>query len=80
MCLSRGHTIAVFQLLAKIPFVSDVLTMCVIVPMQDGSTSLSKLVGMASSLQDFLYTDMISFWTSSISRGVNCFSFGMLLT
>ena len=62
MFLSRGCTIAVFQLLAKIPFVSDVLTMCVIVPMQDGSNSLSKLVGMASSSQDLLFIDMISFW------------------
>ena len=59
--LSRGCTIAVFHMLAKIPFVSNVLTMCVIVPVQDGSNSLSKLVGMAYSLQDLLFIDMISF-------------------
>ena len=80
MFLSRGHTIAVFQLLAKIPFVNDALTMCVIVPMQYSSNSLSKLVGMASSLLDLLFIDMISFWTSLISRGVNWLSCGMLLT
>ena len=34
---------------------------------------------MASSLQDLLFIDMISFWTS-ISRGVNWLSCGMLLT
>ena len=47
--------IAVFQLLAKIPFVSDVLTMYVIVSMQDGSISLSRLVGMASNSQDLFF-------------------------
>ena len=80
MFVSREHTIVVFQLLAKIPCVSDVLTICVIVPIQDGSNSLSKLVGMASSSQDLLFIDMISFWTSSILRGINWFSCGMLLT
>ena len=55
------YSLYVFQLLAKIPFVSDVLTMCVIFPMWDGSNSLSKLVGMASSSQDLLFIDMISF-------------------
>ena len=54
--------------------------MCVIVPMQDGSNSLSKLVGMVSSLEDLFFIDMISFWTSLISRGVNWFSYVMLLT
>ena len=77
MFLSRGCTIAVFQLLAKIPFVNDVLTMCVIVSMQDGSISLSRLVGMALSSQDLFFIDMISFWTSSISKGENCFNCGM---
>ena len=78
--LSRGCTIAVFLLLAKIPFVSDVLTMCVIVAMQVGSNSLSRLVGMALSSQDLFFIGMISFWTSSILRDENCFNCGMLLT
>ena len=43
--------------------------MCVIVSMQDGSISSSRLVGMASSSQDLFFIDMISFWTSSILRG-----------
>ena len=37
-------------------------------------------MGVASSLQDLFFIDMISFWTSLISRGVNWFSCGMLLT
>ena len=73
MFFKQGATIAVFHLLAKIPFVSDVLTMCVIVSLQDGSISLSRLVGMASSSQYLFFIDMISFWTLYILRGENCF-------
>ena len=80
MFLSRGHTPVIFHLLAKIPFVNDVLTMCDIVPMQDGSNSLGKLVGMASSPQDLFFIDIISFCTSLILWGVIWFSCGMLLT
>ena len=55
MFFKWGNTISVFQLLAKIPFLSDVLAMCVTIPMQDVNKSLSKLVGMASSLQDLFF-------------------------
>ena len=46
---------------------------------QDGSISLSSSVEMMLSLQDLFFIDIISFWTSSIVRGVKHLSVGMSL-
>ena len=54
------------------------LTMCVIISVQDGSISLSNSVGMMSSLQDLFFIDII-FLTSSIMRGAKHLNYGMSL-
>ena len=70
---------AVFQSLPNNPFVSDMLIMCVIISIKDGSISLSSSVEMMSSSQDLFFIDIISFWTSSIMRGEKHFNCGMSL-
>ena len=54
--------------------------MCVIISIQDSSISLSKSIKLMVSSQDFLFSDIISFQTSSFVRGTKHLTCGMSLT
>ena len=73
---SRGLTTAVSQLWMNSPSPKETFTILVISDMAFGNNSLKIVVGIASSLQDLLLSEVITCHTSFSVIGANLESFG----